>query len=748
MSHEVLDINNIKLLDKTLYNIILLKSDNIKIFLHIYKLWNNIDDIEKKTQIKKYIVNYGYMLFCKLSYKILHTLPENTIQNLLDLFDFVYTNGSSRIKRNILKIFENGLTKINEQYWNWDVIKQIIRYEPLLKWFLNHDGINPIEFEKNKFLGKILSMERTNGEKSENIDLTRNIQSEIRAHLFDIFSYIFENNRHELYCIFNGIAIFNLPKSQITTHTYYADFLNTYHFIETCMSIIFYLNSKIVNSDDTIDNKYIYNQNCTIYKYNSITVQGETIQSDSTEFNEKTKWHFLIFGYYRILFYSLITQNYNCIIQNAITLSNSTQLILKKYVELNNVYIYEPYNLNEIMKFMHYFIDNLENTLATEDMIYEILQFYSYIMEYNKQFTISSIDLIPMYFLKKIIMDTSVFKNPYLRLRSTKLIYLYEFNYGKLDLGDNFMNSLIDLSIHIHNLAGMDQYSERIFHQSNIIKILLEKSFVSSNKELFTVLFTEFDNVLSNKMQDLRNIILNATNLEFNILNTYHQSLDIYLNHIKNFISYIELCFWSNRGPFNNDNVDITYHFCKFMYCIFKNMFDKNSAIIKINYNISNVSMNFWTLFKKYILHLFVYQFSAIFKLPNVVETLNNFYPDIEEFIGFFDVEFNTKYLGEYKDALLQIKNTVFPDNLPNEFLDPLLFTPIIQPMILPESGIIIERTVIMSYLLENKYDPFNRQPITFEQLEQYNSLDNIREKCQEFIIKRDTWIKEATKIN
>jgi hypothetical protein len=68
--------------------------------------------------------------------------------------------------------------------------------------------------------------------------------------------------------------------------------------------------------------------------------------------------------------------------------------------------------------------------------------------------------------------------------------------------------------------------------------------------------------------------------------------------------------------------------------------------------------------------------------------------------------------------------------------------------MILPESGIIIERTVIMSYLLENKYDPFNRQPITFEQLEQYNSLDNIREKCQEFIIKRDTWIKEATKIN
>jgi hypothetical protein len=393
---------------------------------------------------------------------------------------------------------------------------------------------------------------------------------------------------------------------------------------------------------------------------------------------------------------------------------------------------------------MHYFIDNLEFKLATEDIIYEILQLYSYLMEYNKDFTILNIDLIPIYFLKKIIMDNTVFKNPYLRLRSTKLIYLYEFNYGKLDLGQNFLNSLVELSIHIHNLPGMDQFTEKIFHQSNIIKIFLEKTFVVANKELFIVMFSEFDNVLSNKMQDLRHIILNSTNLEINILNNYYKSLDIYLSHIKNFISYIELCFWSNEGPFNNDNVDIIYHFCKFVYCIFKNMFDKNSSIIKINYSISNSNMNFWDLFKKYILHLFVYQFSAIFKLPNVIQTLNDFYPDIEEFIGLFDIEFNTTYLEEYKNSVKQIKNTVFPDNLPNEYLDPLLFTPIIYPMILPESGIIIERTVIMSYLLENKYDPFNRQPLTFEELEHHNSLDIVKQKCQEFITKRDSWIKEA----
>ena len=48
-----------------------------------------------------------------------------------------------------------------------------------------------------------------------------------------------------------------------------------------------------------------------------------------------------------------------------------------------------------------------------------------------------------------------------------------------------------------------------------------------------------------------------------------------------------------------------------------------------------------------------------------------------------------------------------------------------------------------MSHLLENKYDPFNRQPITFEELEEYNAQDYIKQNCADFLLKRDNWIKE-----
>jgi hypothetical protein len=742
MCDEIFEIDNISQLDKHLYKLILFSSDNINKFLKYYSTWSKIENIKQKDIYEQYIVNYGYMLFCKLSYKKIYTFSNDIIEQIIDLLDFIYKKGSERVKKDIFKVFENGLLSVHEQYWNWNIIYRIIRYEPLLNYFITFNHNNPVDFEKCKFLGKILSIDKTNGEKNENLETVRNNQLEIREHIFNIFTFIHKNDSITLFSIFNSIAIFNAPKGLITTHTYYADYLNTYHFLETCLSIILLLNKEYTKNNVVINCKYIYNQNCTIYRYNTTNINGETIQSDSDEYNNETKWHFLLYSYYKIVFYSLITQNYNCILQNAISVSNPTQLILKKYIELNNVYINEPYNSMEIHSFMHHFIENLDCNLATDDIIHEILQYYHYIMEHNKLFTMTNIDYLPISFFKKIIMDNEIFKNPYLKLKCTKLIFLYELNYGKLDLGENFLNSLVKLSIHIHKLPGMDQYNERIFYQSNITKIFIQKQFVTTNKELFIVLFTEFDNVLSNKMQELRNLILNSSSLEFNTLNFYYKNLDVYLGHIKNFISYIELCFWSDNGPFTNVNVDISYHFCKFMYCIFKNMFDKNSTIIKINYNISNNNMNFWHLFKNHILHLFVYQFDAVFKLPNVIIILNRFYPDIQEYIGMFDIEFDTSYLEKYNKNVELLLQPEFPNNLPEEFLDPLLFTPIIEPMILPESGIIIDKTVIMSHLLENNYDPFNRQPLTFEHLENFNLLDNIKEKSIEFICKRDLWIK------
>ena len=54
----------------------------------------------------------------------------------------------------------------------------------------------------------------------------------------------------------------------------------------------------------------------------------------------------------------------------------------------------------------------------------------------------------------------------------------------------------------------------------------------------------------------------------------------------------------------------------------------------------------------------------------------------------------------------------------PEEFLDPLMMSVMDDPVRLPTSGHIVDRSVILQHLLNDKHDPFSRQPLTEEMLE------------------------------
>jgi hypothetical protein len=100
----------------------------------------------------------------------------------------------------------------------------------------------------------------------------------------------------------------------------------------------------------------------------------------------------------------------------------------------------------------------------------------------------------------------------------------------------------------------------------------------------------------------------------------------------------------------------------------------------------------------------------------------------------------------DFKETLcvirLDMKEEIMPDDLPEIFLDPLLYTPIRNPVILPDSKIIMDREVIEAHLVENEYDPFNRNILTKDQLDEYNREEGQQMLCLEFIQKRNDWIK------
>lgn len=82
---------------------------------------------------------------------------------------------------------------------------------------------------------------------------------------------------------------------------------------------------------------------------------------------------------------------------------------------------------------------------------------------------------------------------------------------------------------------------------------------------------------------------------------------------------------------------------------------------------------------------------------------------------------------------LQQQEEEAFVD-APDEFLDPIMSTLMIDPVILPSSRVTVDRSTIARHLLSDQTDPFNRSPLTMDQIKA--NLE-IREKIQQWLAER-----------
>ncbi|GMF58575.1 unnamed protein product [[Candida] boidinii] len=62
-------------------------------------------------------------------------------------------------------------------------------------------------------------------------------------------------------------------------------------------------------------------------------------------------------------------------------------------------------------------------------------------------------------------------------------------------------------------------------------------------------------------------------------------------------------------------------------------------------------------------------------------------------------------------------------DDIPDEFLDPLMFTIMKDPVKLPHSKVSMDRSVLKAHLMNDPTDPFNRTPLKLEDVEDDEEL-------------------------
>lgn len=95
------------------------------------------------------------------------------------------------------------------------------------------------------------------------------------------------------------------------------------------------------------------------------------------------------------------------------------------------------------------------------------------------------------------------------------------------------------------------------------------------------------------------------------------------------------------------------------------------------------------------------------------------------------EIEVVAKTIGEFAER--QEKDDAVLGEIPEEFLDPIMSTLMVDPVILPSSGISIDRATISRHLLSDQTDPFNRTPLSMEMVQPDDKLKT----------KIESWLKQ-----
>ena len=172
--------------------------------------------------------------------------------------------------------------------------------------------------------------------------------------------------------------------------------------------------------------------------------------------------------------------------------------------------------------------------------------------------------------------------------------------------------------------------------------------------------------------------------------------------------------------------------------------------------------LEFYTDFSlgdKTLLERFNNLYKISFFIYNKLSKCNLFLDIAEKTEAFFNKKIMIKYLensltlglvnwithDEIMETINSIhkkieENSLDEREIPDELLDPIMSTLIEEPIMLPETDVIMDMNVISTHLLTNKTNPFTRTPLTLEELKSYNEREDVIKRVDEFRTKLIKW--------
>ena len=445
--------------------------------------------------------------------------------------------------------------------------------------------------------------------------------------------------------------------------------------------------NNILHNFDIIKKYVIGNNKKVIEKY---------IKKNNEMYNKLNKYIMEnIYEYYVNLIHIIKTRDYN--IENNELFSTIIINIIDFYIFYYNNYTYVYKDLNEKYELFKFFADIFNNKCSNINIDIKLVDFFNKIYSNESVYITgnkNNIDIVEL-------LDKSF------------MFYLHLDSYD-----DYSKNNIKYKMVCIYNSIFNAPY---ILH-SNMCTIMEKKSNVSK----FLISFMEDINIFMNNFMIYYRLF--QTNKDYStIANTYY----IYIEDYIRFYKYI---LRKHKSNIDKDIISISLH-------------KLNKNIIKMN-ELCKDKNNVYKIIL-YIIDIYILLEEEDYQIMK--NDTRSF--DYEVFMNIYD---NLVNIHKHKNVLLfyefitdvnelTVTSEEEYDNIPDEFLDPLYNTLIEEPVLLPSSGNCVDFNVIKKHLLYHNFDPFNRDELTLDKLEEYNNNADIKKQNELFKKKIDDWKKENT---
>lgn len=410
--------------------------------------------------------------------------------------------------------------------------------------------------------------------------------------------------------------------------------------------------------------------------------------------------------------------------KHTIKLENELNIIdeLITHPQINNVIMELYENMSEIVE------HNKESTILTESILYSIYNFFNNMLFELK---ISQFDNIIYKFFENIC-NGKYFQNPHVRFQCSSL--LFNMDRTENNTTENTFMSLMKYYVDV-DYPNWTQYT--VSHKHTV-------SFLKSFLSVLQILNYNFD--FKNDTTRLFVYKLCTGGLsDCGTMNTYiDEAQKILVKHkiAEKSHGYDKLIasIVKHTGiivtKLINETSLLSYIIANCDFLIIPPEILSHLIVFVVNaiqlYNNDIVKLinNEDKQYEKMLDHILSFHLEK----PCIVETLDqinkiNIGPNNQIKILFEKSEKIKELLEQHKLKLEKQKHIVYPE----EFLDPIMYTKIIDPIMIPDVTTVLDKSSIITHLYTSKTNPFTQQPLTEEEINEYNKKQEIVDKIREF---------------